>query len=154
MPNIHATLLLALLGSASLPALACHVVQPIPGDTAKFEAIFIGEVTGIRLLGYENRELGKPDACLATEEGAEPVCFNMVSDSPVSIFALPRKVFRGEVADVLELDQAGCNNAGVSMKDRAIFFVNPGGRSAAIVWETQPDFKDWVARLESEADDR
>jgi hypothetical protein len=154
MPNILAILVFAALTSAASSTHGCHMVQPIPGDTDKFEAIFIGEVTGIRLRGYENLELGKPDACEIEEEGVEPMCFNKTNDPPLPVFALPRTVFRGDVTDVLELDQAGCNNSDVSMKDRAIFFVNPGRRSAAIVWESQPEFNDWVARLESEADER
>lgn len=130
------------------------MVRPIPGETDEFEAIFIGEITGIRLRGYENRALGRPDACEVAEEGVEPMCFNITSDPLMPVFALPRVVFRGDVTDVLELDQAGCNNPDISMKDRAIFFVNPGGDSAAIVWESQPEFRDWVARLEAEADER
>jgi len=154
MPNTPAILLLSTLATIASSAHACHVVQPIPGNTDKFEAIFVGEVTGIRLLGYENLEIGKPDACEIAEEGVEPLCFNITSDPPMPVFALPRTVFRGEVSNVLELDQAGCNNENVSLKDRAIFFVNPGGHSAAIVWESQREFKDWVARLEAEADQR
>ncbi|GGA82768.1 hypothetical protein GCM10011521_21320 [Arenimonas soli] len=154
MPNFPAVLLFAALTSVASSAHACHVVQPIPGDTDKFEAIFIGEVTGIRLRGYENRELGKHDACEVAEEGVESMCFNIISDPPMPVFALPRVVFRGDVKDVLELDQAGCNKPDISMKDRAIFFVNPGGHSAAIVWESRPEFNDWVARLEAEADER
>lgn len=154
MSKFRARLLCVALTAAASSAHACHVVQPVPGDTGKFEAIFIGEVTGIRLRGYENRELGKPDGCAVAEGGVEPMCFNITSDPPISVFALPRKVIRGEVTDVRELDQAGCNKPDIAMKERAIFFVNPGGRSAAIVWESQPEFQDWVERLEASSDRR
>ncbi len=152
MPKVSESLILAVLVLLVPPAHACHVVQPTPGNTDRYEAIFLGEVTGIRLVGYENRQLGRPDACDVAEEGDASMCLNITSDPPLPVFALPRSVFRGKVTGVLQLDQAGCNRSDVSLKERAIFFVNPGGKSAAIVWERQPEFKDWLARLEAPAD--
>jgi hypothetical protein len=154
MPNITATLLLAIAAAAAFPASACHVVQPVKGRTDSYEAIFIGEVTGIRLRSYENVQLGRTDGCTIEQDGVKPLCFNLTSDPLVSIFALPQIVVRGDVTDVQELDQAGCNKPDLALKERGIFFVNPGGHSAAIVWEGQIDYEDWLKRLGVDANDR
>lgn len=148
------SLLISLLASFAPSANACHPVLPAPGGTNEFEAIFLGEVTGIRLIGYENRELDRPDACMAPTEDEAQVCFNITSDPPLSIFALPRHVVRGDIEGIQELDQAGCNKDSIAMKERAIFFVNPGGHSAAIVWEGHPEFGSWLDRLGIKPDDR
>lgn len=138
---------IAALASFAPLADACHPILPAPGEMDRFEAIFLGEVTGIRLTGYENRELGRPDACIEQTEDEAQVCFNITSDPPLSIFALPRHVVRGEAEGVQELDQAGCNKEDIAVKARAIFFVNPGRHSAAIVWEGHPEYGNWLDRL-------
>lgn len=147
MLNIAATLLVAIAAASALPAGACHVVQPITGRIKHYKAIFVGEVTGIRLRGYENLQLGRTDGCTSEGNGVKPLCFNITSDPLVSVFALPRVVVRGKVTDVQEIDQAGCNKPDLTLKERGIFFVNPDGRSAAIVWESQSNYEDWLREL-------
>jgi hypothetical protein len=147
MRIITATFMMTFLTLTSPAAFACHVVRPIPGEIDKFSAIFVGEVTGIRLRSYENLQLGKYDGCTIPEAGEQSICFNIASDPKETVFALPRQVIRGEIKDVIELDQNGCNRESISMKDRAIFFVNSGGTSAMIVWEDEPDFNTWLKRL-------
>ena len=154
MPNITATFLAIIATASALPANACHVVQPVAGQTGDYEAIFVGEVTGIRLRSYENLQLSRADGCTIEEDGVEPMCFNITSDPLVSVFALPRVVVRGNVTDVQELDQAGCNNPNLALKDRGIFFVNQGGHSAAIVWQSHGNYEGWLRELGVDANAR
>lgn len=146
MLNITSRSLAAIVSASAAPAGACHDVEPTNGQAGDYEAIFVGEVTGIRLRSYENRQLGRADACSIEEDGVESVCFNIMSDPLVSIFALPRIVVRGNI-DVQELNEAGCNKTDLALKNRGIFFVNPSGGSAAIVWEGESAYEDWLKEL-------
>lgn len=137
-------LMLPLLIAFAPTAQACYVLEPVKQDMHTYEAIFLGEVTGVRLRGYENLQLGRPDGCLETEVDTEPVCFNLTSDPPISLFALPHRVFQGDVTDVLELDQAGCNRTEFELKQRALFFAHSEEGSAIVVWEDQPEFREWL----------
>jgi hypothetical protein len=131
-------------------------MRPNADALSSYQSIFVGEVTGIRLTGYENKRLGRADVCDIEKNGEKGVCFNLTGgNEPVTIFALPVRVTHGTVQDVQELEQSGCNYPGLALKERGVFFVNAGGNSAVIVWESQkPDFTLWLKRLGVNEDGR
>ena len=95
---------IAILVLASLPANACHNMRPDQGDLQRYQSIFVGEVTGIRLTGLENKRLRKPDVCDIEKDGKIGECFNLTGgDEPTTIFSIPIQVVKGSVAGVQEL---------------------------------------------------
>lgn len=147
---------IALAGVAPLSVEACRDMVPDLSDLKSYESIFVGEVSGIRLIGYENKQLGRPDACEIQDNGEQGECFNLIGgNAPVAIFAIPTKVIKGKILGVQELQQAGCNYSNIPLKEHGIFFVNPGGSSAVIVWRSKAsDYMLLLERLGVIRDDR
>ena len=143
---IITSLLVSLIAN---PVIACHVMRPDPDKLDRFETIFLGEVTGIRLIGHENKLLGRPDGCEIVNGRKTDLCFNLDGgNQPVVLFAVPRKVVKGKADNVQELQMAGCAGTQPKLKERVLFFVHPKGSSAITVWESdKQEFDKWMNRL-------
>ena len=129
--------------------MACHPVGP-NDDLSRYDRVFLGEVTGARLIGRENQLLGRPDGCTIPEPGEEKICFNLSGSSrPVRLFVIPYHVAKGRVVGPAEVDEAGCKSQSPQLGTRALFFMRPGSNTASVVWESSGDyFNGWLKRLD------
>ena len=143
---ITASLLIAFFAN---PADACRTVRPDPKKLDRFETIFLGEVTGVRLIGHENKLLGRPDGCATGKGGKDDECFNLIGGSqPVTLFSVPITVVKGKASNVQELKMVGCSGTQPKLKEKVIFFVNAGGHSAITIWESNgKEYDEWLKRL-------
>ena len=140
-----------LLGSlASFSAAACHRVSPDPKSLDQYSAVFLGAVTGIHLVDYESRLIGKPDGVI---DGQAITLTD--GSSPVSVTTVATQSVRGASKAVLTLRLVGCTNSLPALRERGLFFVNPDGTSAVTVWESSPQqFAYWVEQLGIQSDGR
>jgi hypothetical protein len=132
-----------LLAAFSAPSVACHRIAPDRAPLDSYTAVFLGHVTGVHLLGYENALTGRPDGFI----DGEP--FNLADGSePVEISAVPSKVAQGNPAKSVRIRLVGCTAPLPALKERGLFFVNPEGGSAVTVWESDSEaFNLWLKRL-------
>ena len=139
-----------LLATCSAPSVACHRIAPDRAHLAGYKAVFLGQVTGIHLLGYENALAGRPDGHI----GGEP--FNITDGSaPVEVSAVPSEVVRGNPGKSVQIRLVGCTAPLPALKERGLFFVNPEGDSAVTVWESDSEaFNFWLKRLGLTSDGR
>ena len=129
------------------PAMACHPIGPSLGDDlGGYDRVFVGEVTGARLIGRENELLGHPDACIPPTSGEKKLCFSFIGNSrPVVLFVVPSRVLKGKVEGTIEIEEAGCNSQDPKIGGRALFFVRKGSNSASVVWESSGEyFENWL----------
>ena len=142
-----------LLSAASLPAIAdaCRRMTPNTEALEQYTSVFVGRVTGLHLKGYENRLLGKPDL-IDPELG--PVTITNGA-SPVSVNVAVTQLVRGPASGAVELSLAGCTFELPQLRDRGIFFVQPDGAFAVVIWERdQAAFNAWLSRLGVAQNDR
>jgi hypothetical protein len=135
---------------AVAPAMACHPTGPSLGDDlGEYDRVFVGEVTGARLIGRENELLGRPDACTLPESGEKELCFNFMGASrPVHLFVVPNRFLKGHVKGPIELDEIGCSSQTPKLGGRALFFVRRGSNSASVIWESSSEyFTSWLKLL-------
>ena len=132
-----------LLAAFSAPSIACHRITPDRAPLDTYTAVFLGRVTGIHLLGYENALTGRPDGFI----GGEP--FNLADGSgTVEVSAVPSRVAQGNPAKSVRVRLVGCTAPLPSLKERGLFFVNSEGGSAVTVWESDSEtFNRWLNRL-------
>jgi hypothetical protein len=134
----------------SAPSIACHRITPDRTSLDRYTAVFLGQVTGIHLVGYENAIAGRPDGFI----GGKP--FNVADGSEtVEVSAVPSKVARGNPDKSVQIRLVGCTAPLPALKERGLFFVNLGGDSAVTVWESDSKaFTFWLERLGLTADGR
>jgi hypothetical protein len=132
----------------SVSAEACRNIVPDWTNFDSYESTFIGEVSGVRLIGYENKKLHL-DTCDQSLSDQNIECIDNIAGSPiVKLFVIPEKVFSGTVSGVQALEQVGCTRDDILPKARGIFFVNPGGTTAVVVWRSdQKEYGRWLKRL-------
>ena len=142
--------MVGVLSVLSTPAFGCHPITPHRAPMESYDAVFLGQVTGIHLVGYENSLIGEPDAYvdgrgLTLTDGSAPVMVN----------AVPTKVHHGDPGRSVELRLVGCTAPLPELKERGIFFINPGTTSAVTVWESDEEaFLYWIERLGLSGDER
>jgi hypothetical protein len=126
------------------PVHACHRITPDRMPIEEYEAVFLGRVTGIHLVGYENSLAGEPDAHI---EGLGGINFTDGS-APVTVNAVPLSVHHGNPESRVEVRLVGCTGSLPNLKDRGLFFVHAEAGSAVTVWESDKDmFVYWLERL-------
>ena len=137
--------LVVLVAAALLPGVAdaCRRMAPSADALEQYSAIFVGRVTGLHLVGYENGLIGNPDlldptlGAITITNGANPVALRVAVTQPIR-----------SASGALELGLAGCTFDVPDLKDRGIFFVQPDGESALVVWEQdQSSYKQWLKQL-------
>ncbi len=110
--------------------------------------IFVGELSGIRLIEYEDRLLDRSSGCATgpDEDGLE--CIDSISGSPrIQLFVVPTRVIKGAANDVQELRQVGCTSSDMPLRAQGLFFVDSNG-NAVIVWRSQSEnYFHWLERL-------
>ena len=145
------TTLASSLALLALPALACHRITPDRTLVEEYEAVFLGRVTGIHLVGYENSLAGRPDAYI---EGVGGI--NITDGSaPVMINAVPLRVHHGKPEKTVEVRLVGCTDPLPNLKERGLFFVHPESGSAVTVWESDEEpFAFWLNHLGLGGDER
>ena len=144
--SITATLLITFFVN---PADACRTVRPDPNKLDRFETIFLGEVTGVRLVGREHELLGRPDGCMLGSDGKTDECFSFIGGSkPVTLYSVPITVVKGKAEKVQELQMVGCSGVHPNLNEKVLFFVNAGDHSAITILESNgKEYDEWLKRL-------
>jgi hypothetical protein len=128
---------------ASFPAHACQRMAPSTVAPEGYSAVFIARVTGVHLVGYENGVLSTPDL---VDPALGPLSIRNGA-SPVTIRVAITQSIRGLMSGALELRLAGCTLSPPALREKAIFFVQPGGNAAIWVSPEDPAYAAWLARL-------
>lgn len=143
MCKLAGLIVVAILSLVSTAALACHRITPHRAPVESHDAVFLGRVTGIHLVGYENSLIGEPDAYV---DGRGVTLTD--GSAPVMVNAVPLKIHHGESGGSVELRLVGCTAPLPELKERGIFFINSGTTSAVTVWESDEEaFHYWIDRL-------
>jgi hypothetical protein len=144
MGKLSALVLTIALVSLPSVADACRRMQPNAGSLEQYSSVFVGQVTGLHLEGYENRLLGKPD--LVDPELGPLTITN--GASPVSVSAAVTRAIQGPASGAVELHLAGCTFDLPQLKERGVFFVLPDGKFTVVAWERDAvAYKAWLTRL-------
>jgi hypothetical protein len=142
---------LILAALAPLSVEACRDMMPDMADLPSYASVFVGEVSGIRLIEYENTRLDRSSKCDTDLNDDDLECIGHIAGRPlIKIFVIPTKVIKGTVTGVQELEQAGCTGSDIPLKEQGIFFVYPNSTTAVIVWRFKTaDYANWLERLDA-----
>lgn len=141
----RALLLLGLLGLAS-SASACRLsLEPDRHPLGSYRAIFIGEVTGIRLIDYERFVTTANDSDASDDDAAVLDHVYVTSSTPqfeARVHVL--ETFRGDASEIETLTLGGCAVPIPALRSEGLFFQLEPGSASVYVPAGSEAFDTWL----------
>lgn len=125
---------------SSMAAIACMGRILPDRDFDKYEAIFIGEVTGVQLTTYQSRMV----TGLRTKETYR----SWTDTTPeYEVTVLPRRLKKGSTSEVEILKISGCGVLEPKVRQIGLFFIKPNGQADVLYNIESYNYEDYLEEV-------